>query len=381
MALFRVLRRRGSHLLPLVGLGVLLLPSLAFAAPKGSGDWLNPYAPVAKEISTLYGYVYYVAIAVFVIVEGLILYASFRYRLRPGTERKIIPQVHGNTMLEITWTAIPAIIVAALFVMTFNVMVDIQNGPTSGTTGQSQSHVVHNAELTLAGQAPAGALQVIAIGHQWWWEFRYPELGITTATMMHVPAGRPVEVTTTSVDVIHSWWAPQMQGKVDAVPGVKNATWFQADANAAGTQNIYHSQCAEFCGTQHAMMQFRVQVDAPTDFDQWAKGQAAPAPATNADLTKKGEALFKSKACVSCHAIAGYPQDEAKGIVGPNLTHFWSRPIFAGGALELSPANVQTWLRNPEAVKPGNKMASVVKPGYLSEDDIQALSAYLETLK
>ncbi|MBA3944313.1 MAG: cytochrome c oxidase subunit II [Herpetosiphonaceae bacterium] len=382
MALFRVLRRRGWQLIPLIGMSLFLLPALAFAAPKGSGDWLNPFAATAREISQLYGYVYYIAIAVFVLVEALILYASFRYRFKLNREGQTIPQVHGNTNLEITWTAIPAIIVAGLFIMTFNVMTNIQRGPDSGSTTVTAEHAVHDAEQTLAGPAPAGALQVTAIGHRWWWEFRYPELGVTTATMMHVPAGRAIEVTTTSVDVIHAWWVPQMQGSLDAVPGVKTATWFVADANAVGQNNVYHAQCNEYCGTEHALMQFRVVVDTDAEFAAWAAAQAKPATPMNVDLAKRGEAVFAAKACVSCHAISGYPGNQAVGITGPNLTHFYSRPVFAGGAFtQNTPDTIKTWLRNPEAAKPGNIMSTVVKPGYLSDDEIDALTAYLTTLK
>lgn len=408
MALFR--NRKGLLRLTVVLLilaafivaGVIWLPVLGIEQPQGSGDWLNPYSPVGQQIATLYDVVYYIAVGVFVIVEGLLFYAIYRYRFRPGRERLIVPQVHGNTTLEITWTAIPALIVAGLVVLTFNTMTDIHDGPGNGPTSLNPAHRdQHAVAATLMGQAPAGALRVEAIGHQWWWEFRYPELGITTATMMHVPAGRAIEVFTTSKDVIHSWWVPQMTGKLDSVPGVMNATWFLAPAEAAIGQNIYHAQCAEFCGEQHAIMQFRVQVDTPEDFERWARQQVQPAPAINAELATRGQTLFATKGCVGCHALAGYPAqalaeaglpptaaDPAPGKIGPDLTHVYSRPLIAGGALSLPLDNAQEarenmarWLRNPQEVKPGNLMASAIKPGVLTEEQVQALTEYLLTLR
>ncbi len=390
MALFRMIRRSPWwRVMALVAVVMLVFPSVAAADPRDTGNWLDPNSPVGSKIAVLYNYVYLIAIGVFVIVEGLLLYAVVRYRFRAGKEQQVVPQVHGNTTLEITWTAIPALIVAGLFVLTFNTMSEIQAGPDGGVASLNPNHVAHNAELSLAGQAPAGALVVEVIGHQWWWEFRYPELGITTATFMHVPAGRPIEVVTSSRDVIHSWWVPKMTGKLDAVPGVTNATWFQATE-----PGVYHAQCAEFCGVEHAVMRFRVQVDAQADFDGWVANQQKLAPAAAEAQTKRGEELFKTKACVSCHAVSGHPDPAAAenpAKIGPSLTHLMSRNIIAGDAMHWDAndlegpagarAKLSQWLHNPDQVKPGNLMSTVVKPGYLTDDEVQALVAYLLTLK
>ena len=327
---------------------------------------------------------YYIAIAVFVLVEALILYAGYRYRFRPNREGQRVPQVHGNTNLEITWTAIPAIIVAGLFIMTFNVMTNIQRGPDSGSTTVSPEHAVHDAEQTLAGPAPAGALQVTAIGHQWWWEFRYPELGITTATMMHVPAGRAIEVTTTSVDVIHAWWVPQMQGSLGCGARRQDGdVVYCRYAMRWVSNNVYHAQCNEYCGTEHALMQFRVVVDTDDDFAAWAAAQAKPARGDErAARRNRARRFLRRKPALAAMRSVAIPATKRLASSGPNLTHFYSRQVFAGGAFTANtPDNIKTWLRNPAAAKPGNIMSTVVKPGYLSDDEIDALTAYLTTLK
>lgn len=398
MKLSRLTRHnRWWRLLAWALVAAVLLPAVAHADPgdpllqpsQNTGDWLNPDTEIGKKIAQLYDYVYYIAIGVFVIVEGALLFAVIKYRFRPGREGAVVPQVHGNTALEITWTAIPALIVAGLFVLTFNLMNEIHAGPNgdgSYTSSLNPQHVVaHNAIPSLTGQAPAGALKVEAIGHQWWWEFRYPELGITTANVMHVPPGRAIEVYTSSKDVIHAWWVPQMTGKQDAVPGVVNVTWFRTNLVDAGKKLEYYGHCTEFCGDEHGMMRFLLQVDSDTGFDAWAAQQIKiAAPAATPQL-KEGESLFVSKGCYGCHAIAGHPNKDAAtdtgNKIGPNLTHFAGRQILAGGALTNTSANVSAWLRNPGAIKPGNRMSSAVKPGTLTPAQIEALTAYLVSLK
>jgi cytochrome c oxidase subunit 2 len=305
------------------------------------------------------------AAIVFVVVEGLLIYSVVRYRRRP--EDGIPLQIHGNKPVEIAWTIIPALIVLFLATMTF----------------RTQSLLV---------QPVKNPLHVTVIGHQWWWEFRYPDYQVVTANELHLPANRDVEFRLESVDVIHSFWIPRLFGKTDVIPGHVNTLTFTPENT---TSPIFvRGECAEFCGGTHAQMGMYAVVEPQAQFDSWAKQQqakanppagvtqGAAAPQANAQATSpaaRGYALFKTKGCVGCHSIAGYP--EAKGLIGPNLTHVASRSNIVAGWLPNTPANLQRWLRDPNAVKPDNIMGTAIKAGTLKEDEIAALSTYLESLK
>ncbi len=304
---------------------------------------LEPATANAREVTGLFYFIFYVAAVIFVIVEGLLVYFVIRYQRRANAA--IPEQIHGNTPLEVGWTLAPALILLIVFVFTARTMANIDpNNP------------------------PAGSVNVRVIGHQWWWEYQYPDLKIVTANDLHVPTGEVVNITLESDNVIHSFWIPQLSGKMDVVPGHQNTTWFRAEK--AGE---YRGQCAEFCGIQHAHMLFRVIAHNPADFQSWVQQQQTTPPAASGDVARGAE-VFSKSACVGCHTIAG---TNAQATVGPNLTHFGSRRTLGAGVLENTPQNLAEWIRDPQAVKPGNDMPILG----LSDADVQALVAYLESLK
>jgi cytochrome c oxidase subunit II len=211
------------------------------------------------------------------------------------------------------------------------------------------------------------------IGHQWWWEFHYlnPVASqiVITANELHIPTGQPVRLKITARDVIHSFWVPNLHGKKDAIPGWENTDYVQADK-----PGIYHGQCAEFCGHQHAHMGFTVFADPPDAFDRWIAGQRSPPhqPATEAE--KRGQDVFLRNACPMCHQIAG---TTAHAFAGPELSHLGGRQTLAAGTLPNTRGNLAGWILNPQSVKPGARMP----PNDLRGSDLQDLLAYLESLK
>jgi len=324
---------------------------LAACAPNATQDSLRPAGPYADKIANLFTPVFWVAAGIFFVVEGGIVLLLVRYRHRKGREG-MPRQIHGNNRLEIAWTIVPALILVGVAVPTVSTIWDLSRRPTGDV------------------------LNVTVRGHQWWWEFDYPDLGITTANELHIPIGRPVDVSLDSVggligdaEVIHSFWVPELAGKQDVVPARTNH--LTLEAVRPGT---YYGQCAEFCGLSHANMRFRVIAQTPDDFDAWvtAERRDAATPASGT-LAATGMDTFLNGQCIACHAIQG---TKAAGIAGPNLTHFASRDCFAGCILDNTPENVTKWLADPPAVKPGSWM-----PNYhLTGDQIDALVAYLESL-
>jgi cytochrome c oxidase subunit 2 len=213
---------------------------------------------------------------------------------------------------------------------------------------------------------------VVAVGHQFWWEYRYPALGVVTANELHVPVSDPAHPTPTfltllSADTDHSFWVPRLAGKTDLIPNRINHTWI--DPHKTG---LYVGQCAQYCGTQHALMLLRVYVDSQEQFDAWIQEQKKPAAAN--DAAAEGRRIFETTACVNCHAVAGTIAD---GRFGPDLTHLMSRDTIASGAASNTPANLQSWIQNPDSIKPGSLMPAME----LNEKDLKALTAYLETLR
>jgi cytochrome c oxidase subunit II len=370
-------RKKVRLVLGLVALAVVLAAcSTNSSLPQNS---LDPQGPYAKKIDNLFDPVFWIAVGVFVLVEGLLVIAIFRFRHKPG--RAIPAQTHGNSKLEITWTILPAVLLAGISVPTVATILELNRHP--------------------AGQV----LNVDVSGHQWWWEFDYPGQHIRTANVMHIPAGENVYVSLCGVgdtesgtpyggtcgdqpppgigySVIHSFWVPKLNGKQDVVPGRTNHLTLFADH--PGT---YYGQCYEYCGFSHANMKFKVVAQTPADFQAWVAAQQAPAltPPTGS-LAAKGEALFtgangEGGQCIACHTINGLQNPathqplDATG--GPNLTHFASRDCMSGCMMPNTPANVSRWLADPRAIKPGSWM-----PDYhLTPSEIQALTAYLESLK
>jgi cytochrome c oxidase subunit 2 len=217
------------------------------------------------------------------------------------------------------------------------------------------------------GVAPKDALEITVRGWQWWWEFRYPSLQITTANELYVPLGQPVAMRLEGPDVIHSFWIPRLGGKRDVVPGRINRITFTPTAVGE-----YLGQCAEFCGTSHANMRMRVIVVERAAFDRWVAAQRAPAIEPTGDAAD-GKGIFARSACVGCHTIRGV----SAGALGPDLTHFGSRTTLAAGLLPNNPGNVAKWVRDAPAIKPGAKMPRFA----LSDAQARALAAYLMALK
>jgi cytochrome c oxidase subunit 2 len=267
-------------------------------------------------------------------------------------------QIHGNTRIEIMWTIAPALILLVIAVLTFRTQAD-------------------------NSVQPADALKIQVIGHQWWWEVKYPEQNITTANDIYIPTGRPVQFIMTGADVIHDPWVPKLAGKTDAIPGYTNYTSFKTDQ-----EGIYRGLCAEFCGEQHALMRFRVVAVAPDTFNQWVQAHQKPVgpqiqPVAGAQLGPgdpvRGQAAFLNpkNLCITCHRIEGYK--EAVGVTGPNLTYFGSRTTIGAGALPNTPENLKAWIHNPGAIKSGNPMATVIKEGMISDQDLNDIVAFLES--
>ncbi len=280
------------------------------------------------------------------LVEALLVIAVVRFRHRPG--RGMPKQVHGHPALELTWTVIPAVILAAIAF------------PTVGTI------------FELANRAPAGSLNVRVVGHQWWWEVEYPGLKVETANEIHIPVNRPIYFAITSNDVIHSFWIPRLAGKQDLEPGRTNHLTLEAD-----TPGQYLGQCAEYCGLSHANMRLRVMAQTQADFDAWVAQQGRPAPAPPPATLQ----ILQSHGCAGCHALNGVegfaPSAIGQTMIGPDLTHFGARTTFAGSTFANTEVNLSNWLKNPPGVKPGADMPNLG----LTQDEISALVAYLRSLR
>jgi cytochrome c oxidase subunit 2 len=326
-------------------LAVLAL-AVSGCAADAPQDFLNhPEGPIARKADSIWDITFFIAVVVFVIVEGLLVYSLVRFRHKPGRQAK---DFHGNTRLEVTLALIPTLILIGLAVPTVNTLFDV-------------------------AREPEGALQVTVTAKQFWWQYDYTDLGVTTANELVIPAGVPVFLRIEADDVIHSFWVPRLAGTQDAVPGRTNTLVLEADDPG----QRYMGQCKEFCGLSHANMRLLVYTKTQGEFDEWVAEQAADAqPATGA--AARGEQIFLEAGCVNCHAVRG---TEAEGATAPDLTHFGSRTTFAGAIFKLAneeeDGELAAWLRNPPAVKPGALM-----PDYgLTEDQIQSLVTYLMSLK
>jgi cytochrome c oxidase subunit II len=307
---------------------------------------LNPASQSAQVIADLFRFILWTALGVWVIVQGLILYAAIRFKRKNDVQP---PQMHGNTRVEIAWTVAPAIVLLVILVYTVQ---------TLGVT-------------RFSGQAD---MTVEVIGHQWWWEYRYEGLDITTASDLVVPVNKSVLMKIKSADVIHSFWIPQLFGKTDANPTDATLTnWFKADK--VGT---FEGNCTEYCGEQHAIMRMRVVVLEQAEFDAWVRRQQQPAP--TAATVERGKQLFLGSACIGCHAIKG---TTAQGKVGPDLTNVGGRVELGAGALPMSQENLALWIGNAPAVKSGVVMPAFAQSagGSIPDADLQAIAAYLYSLK
>ena len=324
--------------------GLLALLLSACGREELPQNTLDPEGPVARQLDNLINPVFVVAGVFFVLVLALTLGFALKYRAKSDDDAPV--QVHGNAKLELGWTIVPALILVGVSFFTLIVIADI-NREAKGDD----------------------VVTVDVIGHQWWWEYRYPDQGIVTANELHIPVGRPVAINLTSVDVVHSFWPPKLAGKIDAIPNRINHMTIEADE-----PGVYHGQCAEFCGLAHADMRLRVVAHSAADWDRWvATNKAVPEVPEGSGDAATGATLFRQKGCASCHTVEGY----SKGELGPNLTHLMQRETFAGAIFDMTPENLRTWLRDPPGEKPGSLMPNL----NLTEDEITKLIAYLETLK
>jgi cytochrome c oxidase subunit 2 len=336
-------------------LAYLIWSSLAAQVPSGLGtSSTSIFAPAgtpAHSIFSLSLLVLSITGAIFLVVGGLLTYVLLRYRHRAGDANALQepPQIYGSNQIELSWTVIPILIVVMLFLATARIILATQNAPK-----------------------PASALDVTVIGHQFWWEFRYPKLGIVTANELHIPVSDPKHPTPTyltmsSADTDHSFWIPRLAGKMDVIPNRINTMWIDPES-----QGLYLGQCAQYCGTQHALMLLRVYADTPAQFAAWTAHQQQPA--VNDPGVAEGRSVFQHTACISCHTVAG---TVASGRFGPDLTHLASRDTIASGSVPLTQANLRAFVDNPAQFKPGCLMPAM----HLNDHDLDAVTAYLMTLK
>ena len=348
---------RRSHIL-LPGLALALLALMLGCYPDHHMSTFDTLGPVAKSQLDLFYIIFWAGLVVFIIVMAIMLYVMVRFRRKEGDGDP--PQTHGHTGLEIAWTIAPTLVLAVVAVPTIQTIFDNANSPRT---------------------AEEGGLLVEATGHQWWFEFEYPQLGVVTANELRVPVGEPINVDLRATDVIHSLWIPKLAGKVDMIPNNDNYLWFQADEPGE-----YYGQCAEFCGVAHSRMMFRVIAQPRDEFLAWVEAQKLPAVQMQDPLAIEGETVFMSqdRLCFRCHTVAGTRL--ARGVIGPNLTHFASRGRFAGSTMDNTQEHLRQWIQDPESMKPGNVMSmdGEVYNGTvpeLTEREVSALVAYLRALR
>ena len=304
--------------------------------------WNRPESDFARLLQDLFSQIVFLAAIVFVVVEAVLFIAVFRYRRR---STDLPSQTHGNSTVEIVWTIAPAVVLVFVAL------------PTVRTIFQSYH------------PQKEGTIQVVAIGHQWWWEFQYPELGITTANEVHFPAGQRATIQVESADVIHGFWVPNLGGKRDAIPSRINELWWTPDK-----PGLYYGQCTQLCGTSHANMRLRAVVHDAADWQAWVNAEKAGNPPPTSGDAQRGYQLVSTGQCIACHTIQGTP---LQGKVGPNLTNFGLRTTMGAGMYENTKENVVRWLKNPQEAKPGNKMPNLG----LSDEDASAIADYLESLR
>jgi cytochrome c oxidase subunit 2 len=346
-----VIRRRAAGILLLI-LGLLLAAGFCTAATPGDNPIPNIFDPQSTPADSLFHlsmFVLAICGVIFLVVGTLLVYVVVKFRARAEDSAHEPPQVYGSTQIELAWTVIPILIVVVLVLATTRVI-----------------HAVQDAKK------PPNVVEVVAIGHQFWWEFRYPALGVVTANELHIPVSDPANPSPTylkllSADTDHSFWVPQLAGKTDLIPNRVNEMWM--DPHRTG---VFLGQCAQYCGTQHAKMLLQVSVDSPEDFRNWVNAQKLPAKQD--DSVSAGRKVFETTACINCHAVAG---TAATGRFGPDLTHMMSRRTIAAGAAENTPENLGMWIQDPDMIKPGSLMPAMK----LGDADLDALVRYLETLR
>ena len=340
---------RVERILRLAFISAIVLSGHAFA--EGAQHNTSIFSPVSTPATQIYHvsmFVLEITGAIFAVVGGLLAYAVIRFRDRGGDDSEPA-QVYGSNQVELAWTVIPILIVVVLFLTTARVIFAIQDAPK-----------------------PDAALEVTSVGHQFWWEFRYPKQGIDAVNELHVPLSStdhptPTYIHLLSADVDHSFWVPQLAGKTDLIPNHPNDVWI--DPHDPG---LYLGQCAQFCGVQHANMLLRVYVDTPEQFAAWVANQAKPG-VQDASVAV-GRHVFETQACMNCHTVRG---TAATGRFGPDLTHLMSRDTLASGMIPNTRENLRQWIKDPNTIKPGSLMPAM----QLSDEQLDQVTNYLETLK
>lgn len=336
-------------LLALFFVSIVGWSALAFAfGPSPTPSIFSPDSTPAHDICHLAIFVLGVCLAIFLVVFSLIAYSIIKFRKKATDDDHEPPQIYGSNQVELAWTVIPVIIVVVLFLASARVI-----------------HAVEDAQF------PPNAIEVNATGHQFWWEFQYPGYGFVTANELHVPVSdkshpTPTHIILLSADTDHSFWVPQLAGKVDLIPNRRNEMW--VDPHEVGH---YVGQCAQYCGVQHAKMLLNVFVDTPEDFQKWVQQQKEPAVAS--DQVAAGRKVFEANACTNCHTITG---TISRGRFGPDLTHLMSRTTIASGVAPNTQDNLTLWIKDPDALKPGCLMPAM----QLDDQDVNALVAYLMSL-
>ena len=331
----------------------IVMPLPLFAANNTDASLtpsiFSPESTPAHSIMRLSWFVLAITGAIFVVVFSLIVYAVVRFRRRATDDGTEPAQVYGSNPVEMAWTVVPVLIVVVLTLTTARIIHEIQDAPK-----------------------PPGALDVQVVGHQFWWEIRYPKFGIVTANEMHVPVSSKGNPTPTfldlrSADVTHSFWVPRLAGKTELVPNKINSMWIEPERTG-----LFLGQCAKYCGTQHSWMLLRVYVDTPEEFARWVQEQKALAASEPAVVA--GRRVFERNACINCHALNG---TVGTGRFGPDLTHLMSRDTLGSGVAKNTPENLRAWLKAPDQFKPGVLMPAM----NLNDQELDQLVAYLVTLK
>jgi cytochrome c oxidase subunit 2 len=326
--------------------------SIALQAADTVSSIFAPVSTPAVKEADLAKMVLVLSAVVFVVVAGLVAYSVVRFRAGQGEQGTEPPQVYGSAQVEAAWTVIPVIIVIVLVLATGRVIHEVQAAPE-----------------------PPNAVRVTVVGRQWWWEIRYPELGVVTANELHVPVSdsakrQPTYLTLESADVAHSFWVPRVAGKTDLIPNKTNRMW--VEPHQPGT---YLGQCAEYCGTQHAHMLLRIVAEPPEQFARWVEQQRQNAAAVPADsAAAAGRRVFLGTACISCHTVGG---TVATGRYGPDLTHLMSRETIGAGVAPNTQERLRAWVQNPDTLKHGVLMPAM----QLDDEQLDQLVEYLLTLR
>jgi cytochrome c oxidase subunit II len=337
---------RGRRGLVAVG----LLPAV-LAGCGGTQNALAPHSHAAADITNLFWVMMAVSFGGLALVSGLLILAWVR-RGKRGFSAADEEDPHPGE--RVGWWVVlgmgvvfPLAVVTALFIVSDGLIIHVTEAPAAAKT----------------------ALTVEAVGHQWYWEFRYPGTNAVTADEMHMPVDTPVDLVATTADVIHSFWVPELNRKIDTIPGQRNR--IELYANRVG---VYRGQCAEYCGLQHAHMSMLVFVQSKAAYRKWLRNQAAPARAPATAVERAGRRVFLAGACSSCHDIRG---TSASGFVGPDLTHVGSRTTLAGVTIPNRRSDLARWIVDSQSIKPGNRMPDL----RLSPAQLRAVVAYLESLK